>query len=311
MKKLIILFLAVILTVGTSLSAAAADAGTIEIAAAEGEAGGTAEVTIRLNSSQTLGAVGLHLIYDSSVLTLTEILCEEGFSEGSWNGNPATARLIWADTKGMTPSGGKPFMTLVFRIADSAAPGTVIPVTAEYDPNGDICDLDRQPLQMTVSDGSVTVTAKAAEPEETTTAVPEETTTAEPEETTTAAPEETTTAAPEETTTAVPEETTTAAPKETTTAAPEETTTAAPEETATAAPEETATAAPAETTTAAGKTTAAAPAETTAASQETAEAAPAEDDPPRTGDAARMGFYAALGILSACAMTVLLRKKEA
>ena len=271
MKKLIILFLAVILTVGTSLSAAAADAGTIEIAAAEGEAGGTAEVTIRLNSSQTLGAVGLHLIYDSSVLTLTEILCEEGFSDGSWNGNPATARLVWADTKGMTPSGGKPFMTLVFRINDSAAPGTVIPVTAEYDPNGDICDLDLQPLQMTVSDGSVTVTAKAAEPEETTTAVPEETTTAVPEETTTAAPEETTTVAPEGAATAAPEETTTAA----------------------------------------GETTSAAPAETTAASQETTEAAPAEDDPPRTGDAARMGFYAALGILSACAMTFLLRKKEA
>ena len=340
MKKLFSYVLTLLLIAAASLSAFAASAGTIEIGSAEGEQGGTAEVTITLNSDQTIGAVGLHILYDSSVLTLTEIRCEEGFADGSWDGNTDTAKLVWADTKGATPSGGKAFMTLVFTVSADAAPGTVTEIDAEYDPNGDICDLDRNPLEMTVSKGSVTVTEKETEPEETTTAEPEETTTAEPEEeTTTAAPEEeTTTAAPEEeTTTAAPEEeTTTAVPEEeTTTAAPaEETTTAAPaEETTTAAPadqtdtaEETTTAA--QTTTAEPVTTTAASAETTAASAETTAsetttvpataaeettAVPDSDTTPGTGDEAHPAFYAALLLLSGSAAVILFlkRRKEA
>ena len=331
MKNLFSYVLTLLLIAAASLSAFAASAGTVEIGSAEGEQGGTAEVTITLNSDQTIGAVGLHILYDSSVLTLTEIRCEEGFADGSWDGNTDTAKLVWADTKGATPSGGKAFMTLVFTVSADAAPGTVTEIDAEYDPNGDICDLDRNPLEMTVSKGSVTVTEKETEPEETTTAEPEETTTAEPaEETTTAAPEEeTTTAAPEEeTTTAAPEEeTTTAAPaEETTTAVPaEETTTAAPaDQTATAeettAAEQTTTAEPVTTTAASAETTAAS-AETTASETTTVPATAAEettavpdsDTTPGTGDEAHPAFYAALLLLSGSAAVILFlkRRKEA
>ncbi len=250
-------FLWLFLLLSFTISVLAASAGRISIGNEEAKPGDTVQVTVRIESETTLGAVGLQLSYDSTVLTLTDIQCAPDFSGGYWKGNTDTAKLVWADTKGVSAAGGKDFAFLTFRVAANAAGGTAAKITAEYDPHGDIADLEQNSLQMEITAGSITV-----KEEETTTAAEETTTAA--EETTTAA-EETTTAA-EETTTAAEE--TTTAEEETTTAA-EETTTAA-EETTTAA-EETTTAAE-ETTTAAKETTTAADATTTATKETTTSA---------------------------------------
>ena len=283
-------FLWLFLLLSFTISVLAASAGRISIGNEEAKPGDMVQVTVRIESETTLGAVGLQFSYDSTVLTLTDIQCAPDFSGGYWKGNTDTAKLVWADTKGVSAAGGKDFAVLTFRVAANAAGGTAAKITAEYDPHGDIVDLEQNSLQMEITAGSVTV-----KEEETTTAA---------EETTTVAEETTTTA--KETTTAA--EATTTAAKETTTAA-EATTTAA--ETTTTAAEATTTAAK-ETTTVAEATATVADETTTAAAsapEESTTKTPAKGGDPDTPDAGEKNILSVMIVifaLSASAATGLI-----
>ena len=117
--------------------------------------GDTVDVTVRILNNPGVASMGLNVKYNSD-LTLTSISFNSAmggvFTQPPLTNNPV--KLNWYSALSNV-EGDYLFVTLTFKISDSAEPGRKI-IAATYDPD-DVYNIDEDNLDLTVVNGYVTV----------------------------------------------------------------------------------------------------------------------------------------------------------
>ena len=139
MKRTISLLLVVVLVfacMGTTVFAA--------------NAGETVTVTFYASNNPGFANFDATMSYDSSVLTLDSVTCNQSGATFVTNGNKVAFMVFTSNIEGNVA-----LFTATFKIADNAAAGTY-PVTASI---GSVYNVNGDPISMSISGGSVTVDA--------------------------------------------------------------------------------------------------------------------------------------------------------
>ena len=162
------LFVGIALCAALFLSAASA-AGNAEIVVSNENvsAGGVAEVEVSLRNNPGFTCMTLHVSYDTSVFTLTEV--EDAGVLGATVHNPNLAYypyvLCWAnDTVMQDYTVNSTIVTLKFAVKDTAAAGKY-PITVSYDnaQKDEIINAALKTVDFEVLNGSITVAETASD----------------------------------------------------------------------------------------------------------------------------------------------------
>ena len=162
-EKVLTLFLIIVLVFVQVVPVLALNAETdpmIVVSDSTGAPGGTVSVTIDLKDNPGIVSMTLDMLYDDTVLTLTEV--NDAGVLGSTSHKPELVNpytLVWVnDTATTNYTVNGTIVTLVFTVADTAEKGTIVPIelTYAYD-NYDIYDKDANKIKFKIDNGSVTV----------------------------------------------------------------------------------------------------------------------------------------------------------
>ena len=156
MKKVISLFLALMMAFALAGTASAEGTPTFVVSEATAAPGETVRVTISIQNNTAISSVQLVPQYDHDVLEWTAV--EQGDYVGTWNPRIDRGFVNWFGESGHNVSYDGVFATLVFTVKSDAAAGDY-EVTVTYDPD-DVFDQDEENVHFDVRAGKVTVTGE-------------------------------------------------------------------------------------------------------------------------------------------------------
>lgn len=165
MKKLFVLFLAVVLMLAVmpAVSVAAAKTPTFVIGTAEGDVGDTVKITVSTKNNTGIISMKLLVKYDSAAMKLTEV--EDGKFKSivfsSEDSNPFV--MNWIDALNPNNKTNGVVATLTFKILDTA-PNGKSEISLTYDPE-DVFDVDFNNVTFDVENGYVDITNSNANAE--------------------------------------------------------------------------------------------------------------------------------------------------
>lgn len=130
------------------------------------ESDGTYVVTFSVKNNPGIGCYGIHISYDSTVMTLTDIT-GGGLASGNFTSNINAKKNHVADMVAGWIEGDGVLFTATFKLTDAAVAGKTYTVTATLDTASTETADGKDTFEIVVSGGSITVPAAACKHEHT------------------------------------------------------------------------------------------------------------------------------------------------